>query len=89
MTTARHRTSNYRYFIGNGTIAEVSGNNQQPRRRRARRSHDHRSQHQDAGAQFLGRRDPLYQPGAHGKRRVVVLILDSVANFMRRHRYGC
>ncbi|WP_370962462.1 lytic polysaccharide monooxygenase auxiliary activity family 9 protein [Amycolatopsis sp. cg9] len=28
--TARHRTSNYQYFIGNEKIAEVSGNNQQP-----------------------------------------------------------
>ncbi|MFB9689232.1 lytic polysaccharide monooxygenase auxiliary activity family 9 protein [Amycolatopsis plumensis] len=28
--TARHRTSNYQYFIGSQKIAEVSGNNQQP-----------------------------------------------------------
>jgi len=28
--TARHRTSNYQYFIGGQKIAEVSGNNQQP-----------------------------------------------------------
>ncbi|WP_206784854.1 lytic polysaccharide monooxygenase auxiliary activity family 9 protein [Amycolatopsis sp. MtRt-6] len=28
--TARHRTSNYQYFIGGQKIAEVSGNDQQP-----------------------------------------------------------
>ncbi|WP_410667484.1 lytic polysaccharide monooxygenase auxiliary activity family 9 protein [Amycolatopsis sp. cmx-4-68] len=28
--TARHRTSNYEYYIGNEKLADISGNNQQP-----------------------------------------------------------
>jgi chitin-binding protein len=28
--TARHRTSNYEYWIGNEKVADISGNNQQP-----------------------------------------------------------
>ncbi|SFW79667.1 lytic polysaccharide monooxygenase auxiliary activity family 9 protein [Amycolatopsis australiensis] len=28
--TARHRTANYEYYIGNQKIADISGNNQQP-----------------------------------------------------------
>jgi predicted carbohydrate-binding protein with CBM5 and CBM33 domain len=28
--TARHRTTNYEYYIGNEKLADISGNNQQP-----------------------------------------------------------
>jgi predicted carbohydrate-binding protein with CBM5 and CBM33 domain len=28
--TARHRTANYEYWIGNDKVADISGNNQQP-----------------------------------------------------------